>query len=113
MLRRRAPTVGGDGEPGDMTAEAWLPTRRHPVAEAVERLHLELDAIAASSTWSMTGEDAGATLVELTKLDARVTELRLRIAADALRGEAGGSAGATSTASWWASQTRMTRAAAH
>src|SRR4051794_31566771 len=113
MMRRVPLIVGGRRKPGPMTAEAWLPTRRHPVAEVVERLHRELDAVADAITWSMSAEEAGAALVQLTRLDARVAGLRLRLAAEADRRDVGGAVGATSTASWWAHETRMTRAAAH
>src|SRR4051812_20874681 len=86
---------------------------RHPVVDAVSRLHAELDAVAEAPLWSLSGEEAGALLCSLTKAKARVGELELRAAAQAARAEVGQSVGATSAASWWAGETRTSRSAAH
>jgi hypothetical protein len=96
-----------------MSITAWQPTRRHPVAAGVERLHSELDAIAETPVWSMDATEAEAALTAVTRLAARVAELELRVAAHADRREAGLGFGATSTANWWAVETRQTRSAAH
>ena len=85
----------------------------HAVARAVARMHAELDDIADASTWSMDPEETRATLVELTRLAARVGEAELRVAAHADAIEVGETAGATSTANWWAHMTRQTRGDAH
>jgi hypothetical protein len=86
---------------------------RHPVVDAVSRLHAELDAVAEAPLWSLSGEEAGTLLCSLTRAKARVGELELRAAAQAARAEVGQSVGATSAASWWAGETRTSRSAAH
>ena len=51
--------------------------------------------------------------MELTRASARLAELELRVAAHAESIEVGEATGATSTANWWAHQTRQTRAETH
>ncbi|WP_435743067.1 DUF222 domain-containing protein [Nocardioides sp. SYSU DS0663] len=84
----------------------------HPVSRAVARLRSELDALAEVPLFGMDAEETGAALVQLTRLAAQVAELELRVAAHA--GEIGVEqrTGATSTASWWAQETRQDRRAA-
>ncbi len=60
-----------------MTAMA---TPRHRVSVAVAHAHTELDAVADASVWSMRPEETQSTLVELTRLKARVAELEARVA---------------------------------
>jgi len=96
-----------------MSITASQPTRRHPVAAVVERLHAELDDLTETPVWSMDGAEAASTLKQLTRLAARVAEVELRVAAHADRCEAGQGFGATTTANWWAVETRQTRALAH
>src|SRR6478752_6003823 len=70
---------------------------------------------AASSTpavWSMSASEAAVTLVELTRLEAQVVELKARVAAHADEVQVGTDVGATSTANWLAHQTQQTRTAA-
>ena len=54
-----------------------------------------------------------AAMVELTRLEAQIVELQLRVAGDGSDREVESASGATSTANWWAHATRQTRAAAH
>lgn len=56
-----------------------MATPRHRVSVAVAHAHAELDAVADSSVWSMTPEETTATLVEITRLEARVAELKCRV----------------------------------
>ncbi|MBB3040605.1 hypothetical protein FHU40_000406 [Nocardioides soli] len=71
------------------------------------------DAVADASVWSMDPAEAGATLVELTRLAAQVSELQARVAAHADTIHVGQDVGASSTANWLAHQTKTTRAAAY
>ena len=57
----------------------------------------------------MSDTDVAATLVSLTSLRHRLTELELRIAHQADTRDLGPDAGATDTASWWANRTRQTK----
>jgi hypothetical protein len=72
-----------------------------------------LDQLADASTWSMSDQETRSTLVAWTRLNARMAEVELRVAAHAETHRVGDESGATSTAAWWAHQTKLTRAAAH
>jgi hypothetical protein len=69
-----------------------------------------LDRVAASPAWAMTVEEQAEALVELTRLQARVSELRLRVLASADRNEIGAKDGFTGSAAWLRAQTMETRA---
>ncbi|MFC6342519.1 DUF222 domain-containing protein [Nocardioides hankookensis] len=73
---------------------------------AVAHAHTELDAVADASTWSMDVAETASTLVEVTRLEARVA-----MHADEI--EVGDTAGATTTANWLAHETKQTRPSAH
>src|SRR3954451_24513201 len=93
-----------------MTAIA---TPRHRVSVAVAHAHTELDAVADASMWSMDPAETASTLVEVTRLKAKLAELEARVAMHADEVQVGDTAGATSTANWLAHQTKQTRPAAH
>jgi hypothetical protein len=84
-------------------------TPRHPVSRAAVRLNQVIDDVAATPMWSMDPDEAAATLVAYTELEARLAELKLRVAAHADEAHVGESSGATSTAVWWAHTTHQTR----
>ena len=52
---------------------------RHRVSVAVARAHAEIDAVADASVWSMGRDETTATLTDLTRLESRLAELRLRV----------------------------------
>ncbi len=58
----------------------------------------DLEDLADVSVWSMTRQETAATFVELTRLQAQVAELELRVARHAETVEVGLDQGATSTA---------------
>jgi len=89
-----------------------MPTPRHQVASATTRMRDIADALVDASVWSMSGPEVAATLVELTRLEVQVVELRSRVAAHAAELQVGHDVGATSTASWLAHETKVTRRAA-
>src|SRR5919112_1396275 len=92
-----------------MTAMA---TPRHQVSVAVARAHADLDPVADAAVWSLDPAETRATLLEVTRLESRVAELKLRVAAHADELKVGEDEGATSTATWWAHVTRQVRPAA-
>jgi len=96
-----------------MTTSARETVPRPPVAVAVERLGRALDEVSEHSVWSMGPDELAESLTKLTSLAARLAELELRVAAGAERSGLGSQVGATSTASWWAQTSRLTRTAAH
>src|SRR5689334_22742289 len=81
---------------------------RHAISRAVRDVGERISDVAETPVWSMTADEAGATLVELTRQIARLTELEARVALHAASVEVGSSVGATSTQAWWATQTAQT-----
>ncbi|MCW2852063.1 MAG: nuclease, partial [Nocardioides sp.] len=65
-----------------MSSRATLPPS-HPVAQKVAHIREELAELNDLPLWSMTPEEAAATLAETTRLNAQAAELELRIAAHA------------------------------
>ncbi|WP_457203495.1 DUF222 domain-containing protein [Nocardioides sp. HB32] len=57
-----------------------MATPRHRVSVAVAHAHAEIDAVADASVWSMEPAETTATLVEISKLKAKVAELEARVA---------------------------------
>ena len=85
----------------------------HPITRFADRAHAVLDGLVDAPTWSLTTDQARQALLDLTRLQQRVTELRLRVLAAADSLDVGADSGCTSTAAWLADRTRLTRAAAH
>jgi hypothetical protein len=85
----------------------------HPVSAVVASVRAELGSVTGTPIWSMQSEELGSTLVEVTRLQAQVDQLQLRLLAQASRMDVGQDAGATSAANWLAHQTRTTRPAVH
>src|SRR6478735_11446721 len=90
-----------------MTAIATL---RHRVSVATAHVNAELDAITDASVWSMTESETAATLTELVRAEAKLAELKARVAAHADDLHVGQDVGASSAANWLAHQTKQTRA---
>ncbi len=87
-----------------------------PVAERVDPVHgfagralAVLDGLVDAPGWAMTPDEQAETLVELSVLAARVTELRWRVLAAADANEIGAKDGSTSTAAWLSRRTRENR----
>lgn len=96
-----------------MTAEQIPPVvRTNPLHRFAGRLTGALDDLAGSPAWAMSADEQGETLVELSRAQSRIAELRLRVLVAADRNDVGAGAGATSTAAWLAAQTRQLRAGA-
>src|SRR5689334_17809747 len=85
---------------------------RHRVSVATAHVHAELDAVADSSVWSMDAGETADTLVAITRAEAKLTELKARVAAHADDLHVGQEVGASSAATWLAHTTRTTRPAA-
>jgi hypothetical protein len=91
-----------------------------PTAERVNPLHRftgsatdALDRMGDAPAWAMSPDEQAETLVELTRMEARLTELRWRVLAAAERNQIGDKDGATSTAAWLSRKTRLTRTRAN
>ncbi|QWZ07641.1 13E12 repeat family protein [Nocardioides panacis] len=59
------------------------PEAAHPITRFSHRANAVLDGLVDAPTWTLTAAEAGAALVDLTRLQARVAELRLRVLAAA------------------------------
>jgi hypothetical protein len=95
-----------------MANTADSPGRGHPISVAVSRIEDELKTLRDQPAWSMGPEESRNAMVGLTRLEAQLVELQARVAhGQTIEVEA--ESGATSTANWWASATRQTRAGAH
>ena len=92
-----------------MTAIA---TPRHRVSVATARVHDELDSVADASVWSMDPDETAQTLTALARAEAKLVELKARVAAHADDLHLGREVGASSAAAWLAYQTKATPAAA-
>src|SRR4051795_7030597 len=90
-----------------------LATPRHRITEATAQMRAAVTSVAGAPVWSMTAPEAASTLVQLTRLEAQVAELKARVAVHADFLSVGAEVGATSTANWLAHQTKTTRPAAH
>ncbi|MDO9494237.1 MAG: DUF222 domain-containing protein, partial [Nocardioides sp.] len=87
--------------------------RDHPILAAVSVIGAELGAVEHAPAWSLSDDETRRALEELTRLEARVSALQLKVAAQADRNQVGDVSGATSAGVWWANQTRMTQGEAH
>jgi hypothetical protein len=85
----------------------------HPLVGALARVRAEVTDMVATPKWSLTQAEVASTLIAVTRLAAEIAALELGLAAQAESVQVEDLNGATSTASWWAHQTRMTRAEAH
>ncbi len=97
-----------------MTAAELDPTHLvHPVAAVVAQVRGELGSVSGTPVWSMSPAEAGDALVAVTRLEAQLAQLKMRLLAHGERVEVGSDVGATSAANWLAHQTRTTRPAVH
>ncbi|HYF71957.1 MAG TPA: DUF222 domain-containing protein, partial [Nocardioides sp.] len=93
-----------------MTAQAHP---SHRVTRAVEQLSHVLGEVADASLWSLDVHETAATITELTRVAARLTELQARLATHARSVGVAEQVAATSVPNWWAHQTRLANAEAH
>ena len=87
--------------------------RGHPIRSAAAQIHDILKTVRDAPAWSMSPAETREAMVELTRLEAQIAELQLRVAHHGQTVEVEADSGATSTANWWAHATKQTRAAAH
>jgi hypothetical protein len=96
-----------------MSTTAGPDARPHVVAAFSARLHEVLDGLLEAPVWSMSAAEQRTVLVELSRAESRICQLRLRVVAAADRADAVADSGATSTAAWLAHRTRQLRSSAH
>src|SRR6478735_5385525 len=88
-------------------------TPRHRVSVATAQMRSAAGSVVDASVWSMDAAETAATLVELTRHEAEVAELKARVAAHADDLHVGQDVGASSAANWLARTTKTTRPAAY
>lgn len=85
-------------------------TTRHPLAEAVARLHATLDDVAEVQPWSMTQSTTADVLAEVARVQARLAELQARTLTHAETVRVQEPSGSPSVAVWLANRTVATKA---
>ena len=71
-----------------MTGTGDTTDRGHPIGVGLSRVADELKTLRDAPVWSMTAAETRDVLVELTRLEARLVELQLRVAEHARTVEA-------------------------
>ncbi|HEX2894486.1 MAG TPA: DUF222 domain-containing protein [Marmoricola sp.] len=74
----------------------------HPVGRFVAGLEELLDEVGPAPAWTMSPSELGDALPRLTRLQARLAEVVLRVLREADRQQVGDDVGATNTCAWWA-----------
>src|SRR6478735_8986419 len=81
----------------------------HPVTDFAHRLSERLDSIANIALWSMPPEQQRDALTTLTRAQAQLDALKLRLLAEADRSDATPETGAGNAADWLAVESRQVR----
>ena len=87
-------------------------TGQHLLTRFTAAVHGAVDRVADAGCLSMPRQEAAATVVELTRLQARIEELRLRVLSGADAAEVAELDASASTGAWLAKRTRQRRGAA-
>ncbi|MGH3348261.1 MAG: hypothetical protein ACRDO4_14880, partial [Nocardioides sp.] len=66
----------------------------HPVGTAVASVRAELRSVAETPVWSMSASETGDALVAVTRLEAQVAQLKLRLLGHAEHVQVGAEVGA-------------------
>ena len=81
-----------------MTGTADTTDRGHPIRSAAAQIDDILKTVRDAPAWSMNAAETREALIELTRLEAQIAELFLRVAGHARTVEVEAESGATSTA---------------
>ena len=84
-------------------------TAAHPIGGAVARVHSALDDVAEVPVWSMSQEATAQTLVEVSRAEARLVEVRSRLLSHAETVAVAETNASPSVAVWHANATRSTK----
>jgi len=84
-------------------------TAGHAIVRCSGRVVDAIAAVAGTPAWPMTPDEQRTTLGDLTRAQAQLCELRLRVLASGDNNSIGSDTGASSAASWLAHATRQTR----
>jgi hypothetical protein len=84
-------------------------TAAHPIGGAVARVHAVLDEVAGTPAWSMSQAATAEALVEVSRAEARLVEVRSRLLAHAETVAVAETNASPSVAVWHANATRSTK----
>ena len=84
-------------------------TAAHPIGGAVARVHSVLDEVAGTPAWSMSQEATAQTLVEISRAEARLVEVRSQLLSHAETVAVAETNASPSVAVWQANATRSTK----
>ena len=84
-------------------------TAAHPIGGAVARMHSALDDVAGTPAWSMSQEATAQTLVEVSRAEARLVEVRSQLLSHAETVAVAETNASPSVAVWHANATRSTK----
>ncbi|MBM7506591.1 hypothetical protein JOE61_000405 [Nocardioides salarius] len=84
-------------------------TAAHPIGGAVARVHATLDEVAGTPVWSMSQEATAQTLVEVSRAEARLVEVRSQLLSHAETVAVAETNASPSVAVWHSNATRSTK----
>ena len=84
-------------------------TAAHPIGGAVARVHSALDDVAGTPAWSMSQEATAQTLVEISRAEARLVEMRSQLLSHAESVAVAETNASPSVAVWHSNATRSTK----
>ena len=84
-------------------------TAAHPIGGAVARVHSALDDVAGTPAWSMSQEATAQTLVEISRAEARLVEVRSQLLSHAETVAVAETNASPSVAVWHSNATRSTK----
>ncbi|MBM7507622.1 hypothetical protein JOE61_001436 [Nocardioides salarius] len=84
-------------------------TAAHPIGGAVARVHATLDEVAGTPLWSMSQEATAQTLVEVSRAEARLVEVRSQLLSHAETVAVAETNASPSVAVWHSNATRSTK----
>src|SRR4051794_15780389 len=85
----------------------------HPLVRFADAVEALLDDAASANAWTMTPNELREVLPRLSRAGSRLTEVTLRVLAEADRHSIGDDLGATNTPAWFAHVTGQPVPAAH
>jgi predicted trehalose synthase len=84
-------------------------TAAHPIGGAVARVHSALDDVAGTPLWSMSQAATAQTLVEISRVEARLVEVRSQLLSHAETVAVAETNASPSVAVWHSNATRSTK----
>ncbi len=96
-----------------MAKDTSTENRGHPISAFARRIEADLSDLVETQTWSMEDTEIGGTAHLLARVEAQVAALNRRVLLEADRRDVAADTGGTSTANWFAHNSKLTRSGAH